>query len=46
MRSRPRLVLDIAAFAAVIVADAFGLVPFTLTIGLLPVVWILLRLAR
>jgi membrane protease YdiL (CAAX protease family) len=46
MTSRVRLVLDIAAFAAVIVADAFGLVPLTLTIGLLPVVWVLMRLAR
>lgn len=29
-----------------IVADGYGLVPLTLTIGLLPVVWILLRLAH
>ncbi|HUR41593.1 MAG TPA: CPBP family intramembrane glutamic endopeptidase [Verrucomicrobiae bacterium] len=29
-----------------IVADALGLVPLTLTIGLLPVVWVLLRLSR
>jgi hypothetical protein len=42
----PRLGLELAAFAAVIVADAFGLVPLTLTVGLLPVVWILLVLAR
>lgn len=42
----PRLALELAAFAAVIVADAFGLVPLTLTIGLLPVVWVLLLLAR
>jgi uncharacterized protein len=43
---RSRLVLDIAAFAAVIIADAYGLVPLTLTVGLLPVVWVLLRLRR
>ena len=42
----PRLALEFAAFAAVIVADAFGLVPLTLTIGLLPVVWAILLLAR
>jgi membrane protease YdiL (CAAX protease family) len=42
----PRLVLEVAAFAAVIVADGFGLVPLTLTVGLLPVVWLLLRLGR
>jgi membrane protease YdiL (CAAX protease family) len=41
-----RVALELAAFAAVIVADAYGFVPLTLTIGLLPVVWILLRLAR
>ncbi len=43
---KPRLALECAAFAAVIVADACGLVPLTLTIGLLPVVWILLLLTR
>jgi membrane protease YdiL (CAAX protease family) len=42
----PRVALELAAFGAVIVADAFGLVPLTLTIGLLPVVWLSLRLAR
>jgi membrane protease YdiL (CAAX protease family) len=42
----PRVALELGAFAAVIVADAFGLVPLTLTIGLLPVVWLLLRLTR
>ncbi len=42
----PRLALEFAAFAAVIVADAFGVVPLTLTIGLLPVIWALLLLAR
>lgn len=35
---------DITAFVAVVVADAFGLVPLTQTIFLLPLVWILLRL--
>ena len=42
----PRVALELAAFAAVIVADALGVVPITLTIGLLPVVWLSLRLAR
>lgn len=42
----PRVALELALFAAVIVADAFGLVPLTLTAGLLPVVWLSLRLAR
>src|SRR5574338_1727309 len=41
-----RAALDITAFSAVIVADAYGLVPLTLSIGLLPAVWLLLRLAR
>lgn len=36
--------LDIAAFILVVVADAFGLVPLTQTIFLLPLVWALLRL--
>jgi uncharacterized protein len=39
-----RLVLDIAIFVAVVVADAYGLVPITQTIFLLPLVWIMLRL--
>ena len=38
--------LQLAAFATVLLADGLGLVPLTLTIGLLPVVWISLRLAR
>jgi membrane protease YdiL (CAAX protease family) len=42
----PRIALELAVFAAVLVADAFGLVPITLTLGLLPAVWILMRLAR
>ena len=36
--------LDIAAFILVVIADAFGLVPLTQTIFLLPLVWALLRL--
>lgn len=43
---KPRNLLELAAFAAVIAADARGLVPLTLTVGLLPLVWILLRLSR
>lgn len=42
----PRIALELSVFAAVLVADAFGLVPVTLTVGLLPAVWILVRLAR
>ncbi len=42
----PRLALEFAAFAGVIVADAFGMVPLTLTIGLLPVIWAMLLLGR
>jgi len=39
-----RLVLEIAVFVAVVVADAYGLVPITQTIFLLPLIWIMLRL--
>ena len=39
-----RLVLEIAIFVAVVVADAYGLVPITQTIFLLPLIWIMLRL--
>ena len=39
-----RLVLEITIFVAVVVADAYGLVPITQTIFLLPLVWIMLRL--
>ena len=41
----PRIYWELAAFAAVLVADAFGYVPLTLTVGLLPVVWFMLRQA-
>jgi membrane protease YdiL (CAAX protease family) len=41
-----RLALELAGFAAVLAADAFGLVPLSLTVGLLPAVWLLMRLAR
>jgi len=37
---------EIAAFAAVVVADSVGLIPLTQTIVLLPLVWLLLRLRR
>jgi membrane protease YdiL (CAAX protease family) len=38
--------LEIAAFVAVVMADAMGLVPLTQTIFLLPLVWVSLRLRR
>jgi hypothetical protein len=38
-----RNLIEIIAFVAVVVADAFGLVPITQTIFLVPLVWILLR---
>ena len=41
-----RLALEIAIFVAVVVADAYGLVPITQTIFLLPLVWAMLRLRR
>lgn len=36
--------LEISIFVAIVIADAFGLVPLTQTIFLLPLVWISLRL--
>jgi len=39
-----RLALEIAIFVAVVVADAFGLIPITQTIFLLPLIWVMLRL--
>ncbi len=39
-----RLVLEIAIFIAVVVADAYGLIPITQTIFLLPLIWVMLRL--
>jgi hypothetical protein len=38
--------LEIAAFVAVVVADAFGLVPLSQTIVLVPLIWIVLRVRR
>jgi len=38
--------LEIVLFVAIVVADAFGLVPLTQTVLLLPLVWIALRLRR
>lgn len=38
--------LEISAFLAIVIADAFGLVPLTQTILLLPLVWLSLRLRR
>lgn len=35
--------VEIAAFAAIVVADALGVVPLTQTIFLLPLIWLLLR---
>lgn len=39
-------VLEVAAFLAIVVADAYGLIPLTQTIALIPLVWIALRLRR
>lgn len=39
-----RLVIEVAVFVAIVVADAYGLVPITQTIFLLPLIWIMLRL--
>jgi hypothetical protein len=41
-----RSCFEIGAFVAIVIADAFGLVPLTQTILLLPLVWISLRLRR
>lgn len=41
-----RPALELAGFAAILAADALGLVPLSLTVGLLPAVWLMLRLAR
>lgn len=40
-----RLTIEIAVFIAVVVADAYGLVPITQTIFLLPLIWLMLRLS-
>lgn len=40
-----RLTIEIAVFVAVVVADAFGLVPLTQTLFLVPLIWLLLRLS-
>jgi membrane protease YdiL (CAAX protease family) len=39
-----RNLVEISCFVAVVVADAFGLVPITQTIFLIPLIWMLLRL--
>jgi len=41
-----QLLLQISLFAAIVIADAYGIVPITQTIFLLPLVWLLLRLSR
>ena len=40
-----RLLIDIAVFVAVVVADAYGIVPITQTIYLVPLIWLMLRLS-
>ncbi len=40
-----RLTIEIAVFVAVVVADAYGLVPLTQTLFLVPLIWIMLRLS-
>ena len=42
--SRRRDLIEIVLFMGVVVADAFGLVPLTQTVFLLPLIWIALRL--
>ena len=39
------LTIQIAVFVAVVVADAYGLVPITQTLFLVPLIWIMLRLS-
>lgn len=39
-----RLLAEIAAFVSIVVADAWGFVPLTQTILLLPLVWLMIRL--
>lgn len=46
MAARIRFMLEIAVFAAIVAADAAGLVPITQTIFLIPLIWISLRLQR
>jgi membrane protease YdiL (CAAX protease family) len=41
-----RIWIEIAVFVAVVVADAYGLVPLTQTIVLVPLLWLALRLRR
>ena len=40
-----RLTIEIAVFVAVVVADAYGLVPLTQTLFLVPLIWLMLRLS-
>ena len=40
-----RLTIEIAVFGAVVVADAYGFVPITQTLFLVPLIWIMLRLS-
>ena len=40
-----RLAIEITVFVAVVVADAYGLVPITQTIFLIPLIWLMLRLS-
>ena len=40
-----RLAIEITVFVAVVVADAYGLVPITQTIFLVPLIWLMLRLS-
>lgn len=40
-----RLSIEMAVFLSVVVADAYGLVPVTQTLFLLPLIWLMLRLS-
>jgi uncharacterized protein len=41
-----RNLIEVAAFIAIVVADALGIVPITQTIFLLPLIWIFLRIRK
>ena len=46
LKNTLHLTLEIAIFVAVVVTDAYGVVPITQTIFLLPLIWVMLRLRR
>lgn len=46
MNARAAIALELVLFVAIVVADAYGLVPLSQTILLVPLVWLALRLQR